>query len=462
MKRCGRTVIIVLVLCAFATSLGGCVYFNTFSNAKKLYKEGEETQLDPQGNVTSSARKKYNEAIARCQKLMELYPDSKWVDDALFLMSKAYFQKREYSRCIRRIDELEERFPENEFREETLYMRGVCYLEIDEESRAIATLERLEEEFPKSKHLAEGMYRSGEADYRLGNWRSAIGAYGRLLDRFENSDWNDEARLRISKSHHELHEDTLAVTALVTLAEVGKDRGIVFDGELLKAEILIDLNRIEESRELLERLEETAVNFQKRPETLLLLARVFEEQEDLETTITTLENISTEFPRSVHSAEAWYRIGLIRQVKQSDLEGAVEAYDQVTKEIGRSLFTDLARRKKTAIQELLDVRAAIGDAPPDSSAANIQFRMAENQFLNLEDPTAALIDYQSILDLYPDNPVASSAAYAIAYIHRYSFADTTGALEAISIVLTRYPDSEAARFVAGWTEELTPSGVEGR
>lgn len=439
---------------ALALAPVGCAYFNTFSNAKKFYREAENLPLGPDGNVTPTARKKYDQAIAKCQKLMDLYPDSDLVDDALLLMSRAYFQKREYGRCLNRMAELDERFPEHEFGEEVLYMRGVCQLESGDESRAIAALTRLADEHPESEHLAEGLFRIGEAEYRLGNWEDAVAAYANLVERVESGEWTDRARLRIARAQRELDRDEAALATLIELAERGEDRRQIFEGQMLRAETLLDLKRFDESRAVMEGVLDVAANYQSRPEALLLSARVDEEEGNLDEAVVLLENIAQEFPRSLHAAEAWYRIGLIRQVRHRDLEGAVEAYEQVSRELPRSVFTDLANTKKRAIQEYLDVRAQFGEEAPDSSAAVIQFRLAENQLLRLEDPEAALPEYRKILDLYPESPQAPSAAYALCYIYRYSLADTAAALAAVDFLRTNYPDSEAAAFVARWPEQL--------
>ena len=444
----------LLLLAALGFGAVDCAYFNTFANAKRSFKEAENMELDQQGKVSGNARKKYDESISKCQKLLELYPESDLIDDAIFLMSRAYFNKSEFSRALRKLDELDERFPKNKHREQALYMRGICHLETGDESRAISVLGKLETEFPQSKHLAEGIYRSGEAEYRLGRWRSAITAYGRLLELFDNSDWNDEAALKIAQSWQQLGEDSLAIASLGNLAKKGKDRGAVFDGQMLQVEILIDLRRYAEAHALMNKLVESAVNFQKRPQALLLDAKIYESEGQFETAVTLLENIAKEFPRSLHAAESWYRIGLIRQTHDRNIEGAKEAYEQVVVELPRCIFSDLAQAKRKAILDFQSVQASFGEETPDSSAAEIQFRLAENQWLRLENPESAIDEYGSVAEQFPESEFASRALYAVAYIQRYSYSDTSAALASVARILELYPESEAAAFVRGWAKEF--------
>jgi len=447
----------LILLIVLGAGLEGCAYFNTFSNAKRFFREAENTDRTPEGKVTPAARKKYGEAIEKCRKLMDLYPGTKWEDDALFLMARAYFERSEYGLALRRLDELDERYPEHPWGERALFMRGICHLEDGDEARAIAELQRLEADYPKSEHLAEGIYRSGEAEYRLGNWSAAADAYRHLLELFDESEWNDEARLKIAHAEREQEADSMAVATLMELAEVGRNRRTVFEGQTMAAEILFEQRRFEECMMILDELEPVAVNFQARGQVLLLQARVNETRGDIDDAVLQLENVATEFPSSVHAAEAWYRIGLIRQNREGAMEEAVEAYDLSRKALPRSLYADLAGKKRQAIQELLDYQSEFGEAPPESSAAEMQFRLAENQLLLLENPQAALEEYRRVLDDHADSPLAPQAAYAIAYIHRHSLADSSAALEAAELLLARYPESEAAAFVKNWREELEAS-----
>jgi TolA-binding protein len=451
-----RRVALLAILFALVGA-SGCAFFNTYTNARRFFREADNAPLGPDGRVTPTARKAYDTSIEKCKKLLDLYPDSKWVDDTLYLMSRAYFGKAEYGSCLRRLDELDERFPEHDWQEPVLYMRGVCLLEDGDEAQAIAVLERLQERYPKSEYLAEGMYRRGEAEYRLHNWAAAEDAYQRLLDGVGDSDFHDAARLKIALAQRELGQDSLAVTSLAALAAVGRDRRKVFEGQLTAAEILLEQRRLAECAALLGELEPVSENFQSRAQVLLLQARVAEAEERYDEAMLQFENVATEFPKSNPAAEAWYRIGLIRQNRQGDLEQAIQAYDQSTKEVPRSLFGDLAASKRRAAQEVLDVQARFGSMPADSLGGEregLQFRLAENQFLRLENPQDALVAYTELLEEYPTSPLAPQAAYAIAYLNRYSLADSAATQAAVVLLLHRYPDSEAAAFVGGWPAAL--------
>ena len=445
---------LLLLLAGLAALSAGCAYFNTFANAKKFFREGENTPLDARGNLPPSARRSFDECVAKCQKVIDEYPDSRWVDDAYFLMSKAYFQKKEYGRCLARLDELDRLFPENEFAEESLYMRGVCHLEREDEARAIAAFQRLEEGFPGSEHLAEGMFRGAEAEYRLGNWDKAIEGYGRLLDSFEKSDWNDEARLKRGMARREQKDHRGAADELALLAERGGDRGTVFEGQVLRVRSLMELREHEKADSLLGELESVADFFQRRGEVMLLMAEIRERENELDRAIPLLENVASEFPNTPEAAEALYRIGIIRQVRQGDSEAALEAFQSASEQAGGSVYGGMAQERRRALEEILSVRESLESAEGDSTAAEARFRLAENQLLLLGDSRAALDEYRGLLEEFPDSPWAPRAAYALCYIYRYEMADTLAALGAADRLMEDYPESEPVAWVRGWRAEL--------
>ncbi len=449
-----RRWVAVLALLLLAGALVDCAYFNTYTNAKKSFKEAEDMPVDPTGKLTPQARRSYDACVTKCQKLLDEFPDSKWVDDALFLMSKSYFRKKEYGRCLTRLDELNERFPEHPFHEEALFLRGVAHLEREEESRAIAVLARLEETYPESEYLAEAMYRGAEAEYQLGNWDAALEAFGKLLDRFERSDWNDEARLKRGRIYVEHEDYESAVLEFEKLAATARKRGLAFDGQMQQVESLIELRKLEEAHAQLDDMEPVAENFHKRAEVLLLRALVYEKQQRIDEAVQLLEDVAVEFVNQAHAAEAWYRIGLLNQIQLDDRDAALESFGKAVSEGGRGIFRDLAARRKQALEDFILAQESASTAEGDSSLAEAQYRLAENQFLSLEDPEAALEAYQSVLVEFPESPWAPRAAYALCYIQRYNLADTLAALDASRHLLEVYPESEAAKWVSGWNREL--------
>ena len=80
------------VIALLLQSCGG--YYNTFYNTKKVYKEALEEQKRRPVNDNrpgSGEIQKYDKAIEKASKLLQLYPNSRYVDDALLLIGECFF-----------------------------------------------------------------------------------------------------------------------------------------------------------------------------------------------------------------------------------------------------------------------------------------------------------------------------------------------------------------------------------
>ena len=72
--------------------LSSCAYYNTFFNAKKYFREANKLPL-VKGRSSSEANKKYNKAIKKCGIIITDYKNSKYVDDAVFMLGKIFYFK---------------------------------------------------------------------------------------------------------------------------------------------------------------------------------------------------------------------------------------------------------------------------------------------------------------------------------------------------------------------------------
>ncbi len=69
-----------------------CAYYNTYYNARKSYREALELAKQYPDNPVSSEEVLLDEAIAGASKILAIYPESKWVDDAQLLLGNALLQ----------------------------------------------------------------------------------------------------------------------------------------------------------------------------------------------------------------------------------------------------------------------------------------------------------------------------------------------------------------------------------
>ena len=112
-------------LCLLAATLilgSGCsVYFNTFFNAKKSFNAAEKASSE--SDRASAGAREYQAAIEKALKVVERHPNSKYYDDAVFMLGVSYFHTQQFAKAERRFRELLANYPETDFaRRSKLYL----------------------------------------------------------------------------------------------------------------------------------------------------------------------------------------------------------------------------------------------------------------------------------------------------------------------------------------------------
>ncbi|NOY88732.1 MAG: hypothetical protein GXO93_04975, partial [FCB group bacterium] len=116
--------IIYLIIISLAISfIGGCVYYNTFYNARKNFNEAEKARKKSQYKNVRINVNSYKKAIEKSLKVIENYPNSKWYDDALYVLGVSYYYTKKYGSAERRFREILANYQDSKYADEAeLYL----------------------------------------------------------------------------------------------------------------------------------------------------------------------------------------------------------------------------------------------------------------------------------------------------------------------------------------------------
>lgn len=110
-----------LVLLALALSFSCArfrAYFNTYYNARRIFREAEARYL--REGFTPALRDEYNKVIEKSVVIIRYFPGTPYVDDALYMLGVSYLRLKDYDRARRRFRELLSVFPDSPLRSQTL------------------------------------------------------------------------------------------------------------------------------------------------------------------------------------------------------------------------------------------------------------------------------------------------------------------------------------------------------
>lgn len=460
MARARNLTCALALLALLPLAVGGCAYYNTFYNAEQAAKEAERLgqDVDPRNQPTGGQRSAWQRAIAKCELVLDEYPDSDLVDDALFLMGKSYYGLREYRRALRNLDNVLVNFPNSEKREEALYLKSLAHLALGEEKRSQDSFALLRKDFPAGRFGVEAEFRLADAYAEAGRLEDALVYYDRFLAGDQGHPRRSSVLVRAAELHAELEQWEQAAAKL---AEVDAEALPELEGFLARyerARALSALGRGEEAAALVAGLEEQAAALNRTPQLRVLQGRIQlelgEEEAGLATLAEVVEGEAADWAERARLVQSEYFLNRYGPGDERVLEALGEG-------AARRSNTATAKRLADRLQLIrsyqnLQARLAEGD----SLGWRVAFRLGELSLTRLDRPRLALGYYRQSLELGPDSPLAPRAAYAIGWLYETHFDQPDSAGAAYFELANRYPGSVVARAMAGeqFTEARAPRG----
>ena len=431
-----------LLVCLFLAA--SCAYFNTLYNARRIYRETEERREQGKSGEREM-RESYEEVITKCAKVVRDYPDSRWVDDALFLMGKALVRKGDIDKGIRKFVELMTNFPESDYVPKSIYWLGLAYYEKGDSNHALVYTDRFLDEYPKNELRNKVMFLAGDVSRELEQEEEALSYYSRVAEEASDGDVIDEATLKTAELFYEKGDWEKAASAYLRVLRKGIPWARKYEISLALGDCYIRMEKCAEALEVYDRLMEEIVTAKEKPPVELGRASSYVCMDSLETALSIFESVTGEFPRSSYSAEAFYHIGVIYHERLDSLQRAQEAFSKVAGEYADSEFAPRAIDKSTSIKRLIELEQSPGEgASGREQMAEKRFLAAEIQLTQLGEIDLALEKYTALLDSFPKSSYAPQAAYAIAWIHDREKQDRDRAIELYRRVISLYPRSPQA------------------
>jgi len=334
-----------LAFIPLAALLAGCAYFNTFYNARVYYNKGYEVvKKDKEGKADSNAKANFQKSIEKSFNLVRDYPKSKYVDDALLLMGKSYYYREEYARAERKFYELPLNFPASELVPEARLWHAKTKLAAEDYEAAESEFLQLMEQ-----DLQRGI--RGEASYFLGNLYSKNKSYQKAIEalRVAVEDGDEEFRAKalfsIGANYDSLGSYAEAAVAFKEAAEANPSIELEFESRFRYGQMLKLTGREQEAIKLFEKLLSVDQNRNRAPDMRLEISDCLARTGDFQGAVISYDDITREFPKSIHSTKAFYFLGRLYEEDRNDLDRALDNFTRARSQSSRSAYSDSAESK---------------------------------------------------------------------------------------------------------------------
>ena len=422
--------------------LCGCVYYNTFFLAKQNFKEAEQIRKKAGQEIArGGAVSKYQKTIEKASAILEFHLDSKYVDDALYMIGRSFYHTGEFSKAETKFRELLATYPESKYSEEAIFYLGKSHFWQEDYVGAREVFERLDTSSTDKNIRSESMFMLGDILYVQEEYERAIPVFREYLEAHGDDDLAAQTQFRIANSFYTIEQYDSARTEYLRVIDLDAEDSLKFRSRFNAGDCFYQVEQYDSGLTLFRELAEDEKNFVYMPDLYLQIADGERLSGSFDSSIETYRKLIEEYPRLEQTAVAFYHLGTTYQEQFLDLETAKAMYDSSTTIKRNSSVSSDAFARSADIANLDSYRAG-KSAEAVEEAIESQYLLAELFLTHLHEPDSAIVEYQALVDSFPESRYAPQALIALGWIYDNIYFDSTEALAYYDRFLERYPNSD--------------------
>ncbi|MCK4461607.1 MAG: hypothetical protein KAW46_07365 [candidate division Zixibacteria bacterium] len=435
-----------MVVALLFSAAGGCVYYNTFYNARKSFNEAEKSRNKSKGKGRGNVAS-YRKAIEKSLKVIEDYPNSKYYDDALYVLMVSYYYTEQYSRSERRAREILAVYAESEYAlDATLYLAKAKLMQKDVDD-AVGIFQEIFEGAYDAQFKSEAAMTLGAYHFDNKEYRKAEPYFLALRDSLGNAEERRLAQTYLADGYFAGYRFQDALGAYLQLLGMDPDKNEKYHALFQAANSSYRLQRIDDGQDYLMTLMDEDVYFDSVSVLMLKMGEGYEFDEELAQAEAYYQDIINQSEKSKVKAQAFWRLALIYQYDYDDLVQAKIYYDSTSK-LDRSSDIGKDALHRSSSIGLLEAYSRAIEIDSTSTqdiidrAAYTQYQLAELYWIELNKPDSALIAMQVVADSFPTAFDSPKALIALSEMVREYEEDSSKADSILREVLIQYPTSD--------------------
>lgn len=268
-------------------------YYNTFYNAKKLYRSGVETleraseqEIDRNQYLAVfitpsrvSNQNNFNDAIKKSADVLRENPNSKWVDDALMLIGKSYFYLQNYVGAEQKFQEIISLGGDLE--DEARFWLARTLIASNSYSRAADHLEVSLNREGRSARW-ESMFRMalGELYVKQEAWGEAAGELELSLQNAKDKNFAARAQFLLGQLYEKLEQHDNAGQAYKRVLRFKPDYPLAYAAQISQVRVEGQYGDPDQALRLLRSMERDDKNFDNRAELAMQRGRIYQAMGD--------------------------------------------------------------------------------------------------------------------------------------------------------------------------------------
>ena len=450
-----------------------CAYFNTFYNARQYFEQAEKQRLEKAGeSIPPGAIDAYGKVIDKSQYVIDKYPDSKLVKEALLLIGMSRFHRKEYRIAETVFKQYVETYDDNVDQAE--YWLALCKWKLGKPQPALDVLQSMLETATDKNFISSIYLSKAEINLDIDNSKLALEYLVLAAETNKDRDERGQIYYRIAELAYnaEDYEQALSANTEVVKNSTSKKRKEEANLQIVRIHRL--LGNWDTVKDLIKSmlLDETFKTI--HGDLDLELVKLYQMDGLMEEAITRIESIKEDYKNSKTSAEAYYIHGEIALYDYWNLDDAKKYFEWVTREYRQSIYTSTANlraKEITKYQESLEeittlddhilLTIAVLDSLIDDSLKSVRekevnnsrisiashlYNLGELEAFHFKRQDSSMTHFQRIVNEFTETDYYPKSLFALYYIN-FSTDDTITAEIYSKRILDELPSSEYADYL---------------
>lgn len=324
-------------------------HYNTYYNAEKSFKAGlkniedQPVEINPELPIRVHRKsprvseEDFNNAIEKGAQILRKFPESKWTDDALFLIGKSYYYKGDYYLAIEKFEELTELTGNPRFKQWAAIWKGRSLLDLEQYGEGISYItNNVTAGFWSPSLKAEFQVLLAEHLAMQENWSEAADYLGDALVNLEGNVLKARAFFLYGQVLERLERYGEAFFAYDKVASRFPDYEYVYWSELKKAEAARQEGNLESALSIYTSMSKDDKNFSRRDRINYEIARTREMQGNIQQAEKGYkELLRSDNPTTSRNVQAktYYRLGKIYSDDYNDFSTAAAYFDSSSSQV---------------------------------------------------------------------------------------------------------------------------------
>ena len=331
-------------------------HYNTYYHAEKSFKAGlkkvEEQPVEVNPELSQRvhpgppnvADEDFNNTVEKGADILRRFPDSKWTDDALFLIGKSYYYKGDFFLAIEKFEELSRLTENSRFRQEALIWKARSLLDLEEYDEGVSFItENLDAEYFSEPHRAEFRVLLAEHYAMQENWNESADYISDAIADLEESKLKGRTFFLYGQVLERLERYGEAFFAYDNVASRFPAYDYVYWSKMKKAEVARKEGNLQQALSIYSTMSRDDKNVSRLDRINYEISRTLEMQGNIKRAEAGYKELlySAKTPSSGNvKAKTHYRLGKINSEYYNDLSTAAAYFDSASSQVDNINFLE--------------------------------------------------------------------------------------------------------------------------